>query len=108
MRWCGSTRSSSRWRGRNSTSSRTRCQEIARLAKVRDTGARGLRAIVEEMMLDMMYDLPDLETKGRHTITLDHVRGRRNLGRLPAPATVPLHESIPEARPEPKADKKIA
>ena len=86
-------------------------REIARMAKVRDTGARGLRAIVEEMMLDIMYELPDQETKGRHTITLDHVRGRRNLYNLPAPVvSVPMTmpESMPEARHEPKADKKSA
>ena len=51
--------------------------EIARLAKVRDTGARGLRAIVEEMMLDIMYDLPEQEAKGRHVITLEAVKSRR-------------------------------
>src|ERR671931_578421 len=33
-------------------------KEIARLAKARDTGARGLRAIVEDVMLDVMYELP--------------------------------------------------
>jgi len=84
-------------------------REIARMAKVRDTGARGLRAIVEEMMLDIMYDLPDQETKGRHTITLDHVRGRRNLYNLAAPVvSMPIHESMPEARLEAKPDKKSA
>ena len=51
--------------------------EIARLAKIRDTGARGLRAIVEEMMLDIMYDLPDNDQKGRHIITADAVKNRR-------------------------------
>ncbi len=52
--------------------------EIAKLAKIRDTGARGLRAIVEEMMLDIMYDLPDQERKGRHVITADAVKHRRS------------------------------
>ena len=31
---------------------------IASEAVVRDTGARGLRAILEDVMLDIMYDLP--------------------------------------------------
>ena len=74
-------------------------QEIARMAKARDTGARGLRSIVEEMMLDVMYDLPDQEHKGRHTITLDHVLGKRHLYTAP---------TLPEALLEPKADKKSA
>lgn len=50
-------------------------KEIARLAKTRDTGARGLRSIVEEIMLDVMFDLPELESKGRYTVTEDVVKG---------------------------------
>ncbi|WP_457607839.1 ATP-dependent Clp protease ATP-binding subunit ClpX [Nitratifractor sp.] len=34
---------------------------IARKAIERKTGARGLRSILEEILLDIMYDLPDLE-----------------------------------------------
>ena len=52
-------------------------KEIARRAKERDTGARGLRSIVEEIMLDVMYELPDMEHKGRHIVTEDVVRGRK-------------------------------
>src|SRR6478735_4730123 len=55
-------------------------KEIARLAKVRDTGARGLRAIVEDVMMDIMYELPEMEHKGKHIITPDIVRGERKLG----------------------------
>src|SRR6516165_8662394 len=33
-------------------------KEIARKAKERDTGARGLRSIVEEIMTDIMFELP--------------------------------------------------
>ena len=54
-------------------------KEIARLAKARDTGARGLRAIVEDVMLDVMYDLPEMEHKGKHVITAEVVRGERKL-----------------------------
>src|SRR5213076_485191 len=35
--------------------------EIARRAKARDTGARGLRSIVEEIMTDIMFELPEIE-----------------------------------------------
>lgn len=35
-------------------------QEIAKLSIKRKTGARGLRSIFEEIMLDAMYDLPEL------------------------------------------------
>lgn len=34
-------------------------KEIAKLASERKTGARGLRAITEEIMTDIMYELPD-------------------------------------------------
>jgi ATP-dependent Clp protease ATP-binding subunit ClpX len=55
-------------------------KEIARLAKARDTGARGLRAIVEDVMMDIMYELPEMEHKGKHIITAEVVRGERKLG----------------------------
>ncbi len=40
---------------------------IAKAAKTRKTGARGLRSILEEIMLDVMYELP--EYKGK-TVTI--------------------------------------
>jgi len=47
-------------------------QEIAKAAKMRKTGARGLRSILEDIMLDVMYELP--EYKGKTiTITKDVV-----------------------------------
>ena len=36
---------------------------IAELAVARKTGARGLRAILEEKMLDLMYEIPSIENK---------------------------------------------
>ncbi len=33
-------------------------QEVAKLAMKRGTGARGLRAVIEDVMVDIMYDLP--------------------------------------------------
>ena len=38
--------------------------EIAKRALKRETGARALRAVMDELMLDMMYDLPDYEHEG--------------------------------------------
>lgn len=54
-------------------------QEIARRAKTKDTGARGLRAIIEEVMLDIMYDLPEQSSGGTHLITEAVVRGEQSL-----------------------------
>jgi ATP-dependent Clp protease ATP-binding subunit ClpX len=48
--------------------------EIARLAMNRDTGARGLRSIVEDVMTDVMFDLPDVEHKGKYCVTESVVR----------------------------------
>ncbi len=49
--------------------------EIARTALRRDTGARALRGVVEDMMLDIMYHLPEPDMKGRYVITDEIVRG---------------------------------
>ncbi|MFO0928924.1 MAG: ATP-dependent Clp protease ATP-binding subunit ClpX [Gemmataceae bacterium] len=54
-------------------------REIARRAKERDTGARGLRSIVEDVMLDIQYELPDLEVKSKYVVDGAVVRGERVL-----------------------------
>lgn len=61
-------------------------KEIARLAHERDTGARGLRSIVEEVMLDIQYELPDIEAKSKYIVTDAVVRGEKKLFEKP-PAT---------------------
>ena len=45
--------------------------EIAKKAIERKTGARGLRAICEEVMLDIMYDIPSRTDVKRRVITKD-------------------------------------
>ena len=50
-------------------------QLIAKKARERDTGARGLRSIVEDVMTDLMYELPEMETKGKFTVTEGVIRG---------------------------------
>ena len=66
-------------RGRAGVRPRAPCSEIARMAKERDTGARGLRSIVEEVMLDIMYELPDIEAKSKYIVTDAVVRGEKPL-----------------------------
>ncbi len=39
----------------------TALRMVAKKAKERKTGARGLRSILEDIMLDLMYDLPELK-----------------------------------------------
>lgn len=43
---------------------------IAKKALMRKTGARGLRSILEETLLDIMYDLPSLENVSK--VVVDH------------------------------------
>ena len=50
-------------------------EEIANLALERKTGARGLRAILEELLVPVMYDIPDQEGVARVRITAASVRG---------------------------------
>jgi ATP-dependent Clp protease ATP-binding subunit ClpX len=54
-------------------------QAIARKAQAKETGARGLRSIIEEVMLDIMYDLPDQGAGCRYVISKDVVEGRQPL-----------------------------
>lgn len=51
---------------------------IAAEAIKRKTGARALRSIVEEIMLDVMYDVPSKENLTQYTITADMVKNRNN------------------------------
>lgn len=50
--------------------------EIAKRAMEKDTGARALRSIIEEFMLDIMYEIPKDENIGRVTITKDYILGK--------------------------------
>jgi ATP-dependent Clp protease ATP-binding subunit ClpX len=52
---------------------------IANMAKERDTGARGLRSIVEEVMTDVMFELPDIEAKGKFVVNEAVVRKEKPL-----------------------------
>jgi len=66
--------------------------EIADQALARGTGARGLRAILEEVLLNTMYDLPSRSDIGRVVIDERVVAERMN------PTLVPFHELDEEPR----------
>jgi ATP-dependent Clp protease ATP-binding subunit ClpX len=55
---------------------------IAERALRRDTGARALRAVCEEIMLDLMYRLPEQQPGGKYQINGDVVEGRESLFNL--------------------------
>jgi len=62
---------------------------IAEKAQTKETGARGLRSIIEGVMLDIMFDLPDQPRGNRYVITDEVVTGRAKLFAAP-----------PEAKPK--------
>ena len=49
--------------------------EIAKKAMEKDTGARALRSIIEDLMLDIMYEIPKDDNIGRVVITKDYILG---------------------------------
>lgn len=51
-------------------------EAIADKAMERDTGARALRAIIEEFMLDIMYEVPKDDNIGHVVITRDYIEGK--------------------------------
>jgi ATP-dependent Clp protease ATP-binding subunit ClpX len=52
---------------------------IAKRALKRDTGARALRAVCEEIMVDVMYRLPDQPQGQKYVLDEDVVLGKRSL-----------------------------
>lgn len=65
-------------------------EAIADLAVLRQTGARGLRAILEEVLGPIMFDIPSLEDAGRVVITREVVEDNA------APTIVPIPAQIDE------------
>jgi ATP-dependent Clp protease ATP-binding subunit ClpX len=64
--------------------------EISDLAIKRGTGARGLRAILEEILLNTMYDMPSRSDVGRVVVDAEAVRNKTN------PTLIPLPEVLRE------------
>ena len=58
---------------------------IAKEAIKRKTGARALRSIVEEIMLDVMYDVPTKNDIKKFVVTADMVKNRKNAEVVPLP-----------------------
>jgi ATP-dependent Clp protease ATP-binding subunit ClpX len=69
-------------------------EAIAEQAMKRGTGARGLRAIMEEVLLDTMYELPSRTDIARVVIDGDVVRKKVN------PTLVPMQDLTSEDLPE--------
>ncbi len=62
---------------------------VADLAMVRGTGARGLRAIIEEVLLHVMYDVPSREDVAKVVVNAEVVRDNVNPTLVPRVAEPP-------------------
>jgi ATP-dependent Clp protease ATP-binding subunit ClpX len=71
-------------------------EAIADLATLRGTGARGLRAIMEEVLLTVMYEVPSREDVERVVVTAEVVR--ENV----LPTIVPREQQSPRKRRPPR------
>jgi ATP-dependent Clp protease ATP-binding subunit ClpX len=54
-------------------------REIASIAAKKDTGARGLRSVVEESMFDILFDLPEQEPGKKYVLTPEIIKGETAL-----------------------------
>jgi ATP-dependent Clp protease ATP-binding subunit ClpX len=61
-------------------------EKVADLAIERNTGARGLRSIMEAVMLDIMYEIPAMEGLTKVIITKELVEGTGKAEYVFAPA----------------------
>jgi len=66
---------------------------IAKEAYRRKTGARALRGIVEELMLDVMYELPSRKDVACCLVTREMVEKRSTSELLLHPSSLPKPES---------------
>jgi ATP-dependent Clp protease ATP-binding subunit ClpX len=83
--------------------SETALHAIAREALKRKTGARGLRSIIEKLMLDVMFEIPSLNKKGILNIEEGNVKkGTVDLDIQPikAPVEQPIKKKKKEAYEE--------
>ena len=77
-------------------------QAIAEKALERDTGARALRSVIEEFMMDIMYEIPKDDNIGTVTITRAFVEGKGGPVieiRTDTPRQIPMKQSPEQTAP---------
>ena len=74
-------------------------REVAKKAIERKTGARGLRAIMEDVMLDIMYDIPSLTDVTTCEITADTIK------KIAPPRLIRKADAEPKPLPQPRKRK---
>ena len=75
---------------------------IAAEAMARKTGARGLRSIMEDLLLDVMYEVPGKENVAKCIITKEVVEHKEKpilVNRQAVPASAPTVDTPPSAAP---------
>ena len=79
-------------------------EAIAHMAVERKTGARGLRSIMESVMMDMMYEIPSDSSIGICTVTKEAVEGTAEPDVVYRDVTVPRKASASRAKRENKGE----
>lgn len=77
---------------------------IAHMAVERKTGARGLRAIMESVMMDMMYEIPSDSSVGICTVTREAVEGKEKPEIVYRDVTVPRKALVGRAKKDSKGE----
>lgn len=75
-------------------------KEVARQALDRRTGARGLRAILEQSMLDVMYDIPGNDKVCKVVVTKDAIMGKTSPTVIEGPRDLKKEEVKPSKKIE--------
>ena len=76
----------------------------AHMAVERKTGARGLRAIMESVMMDMMYEIPSDSSVGICTVTREAVEGKEKPEIVYRDVTVPRKALVGRAKKDSKGE----
>ena len=77
---------------------------IAHMAVERKTGARGLRSIMENVMMDMMYEIPSDSNVGICTVTSDAVEGKGKPEIVYRDLTVPRKNLLGRSKKDSKGE----
>ena len=83
-------------------------QEVAKIAIDKNTGARGLRSILEQTMLDVMYDLPSNDTVSKCIVTRKSILGLERPVLVEGKKTIELNSPTSESEKSDKEKKEKA
>jgi ATP-dependent Clp protease ATP-binding subunit ClpX len=76
---------------------------VGQKAREKKTGARGLRAILENVMIDIMFDLPERQDHREYVITPEVIEKGTEALQPPKPIELPATKSTAEKPEQPRA-----